>query len=171
MLRILVLSLSIALLSVAGLSKKTSLKLNATAESERKGASAIQDEEMTRGSFMVASHCRDCNNGYKIDQISFSGFDKPKASAAETFFITNHTDRLLSGVTLYIDYRTQDGRQLNKRFVKLSCNIPAGETRLASVKSWDTQHSFRYVDSEPSRNDRSTPFTVVFDPVAYWLRF
>lgn len=124
---------------------------------------------MKRGSFMVASQCEDCNNGYTISQIAFSGFDKPGSSSMESFFITNRTDRTMSGVSLYIEYLTPDGRQLHKRYVKLDCNIPAGETRKCDIKSWDTQRSFHYELSAASR--RSSPFTVRFDPVAFYLRF
>lgn len=128
------------------------------------------EEEMARGSFMVASQCRDCNKGYNISQIQFSGYDKPATSDYETFFITNGTDRTMTGVTLYVDYLTVDGRQLNRTFLKLSCVIPPGETRQLRNKFWDPNHSFHYRGSNDSR--KPTPaFKVVFDPVAYWLRF
>lgn len=139
---------------------------------DRKEAKAsAEDEEMTKGSFMVASQCTDCNNGYKLEQVTFSGYDKPKQSSVETFFITNHTDRTLSGVNLYIDYRMPDGRQLNRRFFRLSCVVPPGETRQAEVPSWDKQRSFVYEKSSDNPKRPGTPFTVIFDPVAYYLRF
>lgn len=126
--------------------------------------------DMVEGSFMVASYCETCNNGYRLDQIVFTGFDKTLRNGKESFFIINKTDRVLTGVTLYIDYRTPDGRQLTKRLLKLSCAIPPGETRKADVPTFDTQHSFFYVDSErPKRG--GNPFTVTFDPVAFYLQF
>lgn len=128
------------------------------------------DAEMTAGSFMVASQCEDCNNGYRLDQVVFAGFDKNRNSSVESFFITNNTDRTLTGITLYIEYLTPEGRQLHKKFVKLSCRIPAGETRKADIKSWDTQRSFYYIKSNPGRSG-GTPFDVRFDPVAYYLSF
>lgn len=145
-------------------SRKISYRLNT------KETKAEKEEEMTAGSFMVASQCEDCNNGYRLDQLVFSGFDKKLNSGTESFFITNNTDRILTSVTLYIEYLTPDGRQLNKKFYRLSCNIPAGETRMADIKSWDTQHSFYYVNSAPARGGGS-PFTVRFDPIAYYLQF
>lgn len=157
-----ILILSIAALAAgSGYGRKTTLRLSAK--------DADEEPAMARGSFMVASHCPDCNNGYRINQIAFSGFDKHGSSSSESFFITNNTDRTMSGVSLYIEYLTPDGRQLHKRFLKLDCNIPAGETRKADVKSWDTQRSFHYERSRASKS--SSPFTVVFDPVAYYLRF
>lgn len=146
--------------------KKKGFKLDV----EKKTAAETEEEEMSRGSFMVASQCTECNNGYTLGQIKFSGYDKPRNSGSETFFITNLTDRTLSGITLYIDYRTTDGRQLNKRFIRLSCVIPAGETRIAEVKSWDKQKSFYYEKSSPGKSGGSA-YTVIFDPVAYYLRF
>ncbi len=130
------------------------------------------DTELVTGSFMVASQCEDCNNGYRIDQIAFSGFDKPQNSSRESFFITNNTDRHMTGLTLYVEYLTEDGRQLHKRFLRLSCDIPAGETRQATVESWDRQHSFRYtLSAAPARSAHpATPFTVRFDPVSFYLR-
>ena len=129
-----------------------------------------KDEEMTAGSFMVASECESCNNGYRLDQVVFSGFDKKLRSSQESFFITNHTDRTLTAVALYIDYLTPDGRQLHKKYYRLVCNIPPGETRKADIRTWDTQNSFYYEKSVPSRGGGS-PFTVRFDPVAYYLRY
>lgn len=131
---------------------------------------AERDDEMVAGCFMVASQCEDCNNGYRLDQIVFSGFDKKKSSAKESFFITNNTDRTLTSVTLYIEYLTLDGRQLHKKYVKLSCNIPAGETRKVDNESWDKQHSFYYHASE-AKPKGGNAFEVIFDPVAYYLSF
>ncbi len=127
-------------------------------------------QEMVAGSFMVASQCENCNNGYRLDQIVFTGFDKNQGNKTESFFIINKTDRTLTGVSLYIDYRTLDGRQLHKRFFKLSCNIPAGETRKADIPTWDTQHSFYYHKSKAAKH-KGNPFEVIFDPIAYYLRF
>lgn len=147
-------------------SKKTGYKLDIEKETQAEK----EEHEMSNGSFMVASQCTECNNGYKINQIRFSGYDKPRKSAVETFFITNNTDRTMTGITLYIDYRTTDGRQLNKRFVRLVCNIPPGETRSAEVKSWDKQKAFYYEKSGPDKTG-GTPYKVIFDPVAYYLQF
>lgn len=147
--------------------RKTGYKLNVD---KHQSKSDNEEEQMAKGSFMVASQCADCNKGYNLSQITFTGFDKPQQSASETFFITNGTDRTLSGVNLYIDYRTPDGRQLHKRFLRLVCNIPPGETRAAEIDSWDMQKSFFFEKSVPSKKG-GNPFTVYFDPVAYYLRF
>ena len=152
-------------LSLPSEARKVSLNLSASETKEEQ-----EEQEMTAGSFMVASQCESCNNGYRIDQVTFAGFDKKINSSMESFFITNHTDRTLTAIALYIDYLTPDGRQLHKKYYKLACNIPPGETRKADIKSWDTQHSFYYVKSAPPKGGGS-PFTVKFDPIAYYLRF
>ena len=55
----------------------------------------------------------------------------------------------MSGVTMYVEYLMPDGRQLHKRFVRLVCVIPPGETRMAELQSWDKQKSFYYEGSGP----------------------
>lgn len=136
-----------------------------------KASASEEDDRMVSGSFMVASQCEDCNHGYRLEQVVYSGFDKPRNSKYETFFITNNTDRVLTGVNLYIEYLTLDGRMLHKRFYPLRCYIPAGETRQVELKSWDTQHSFVYEKSTDTSRRPATSFRVLFDPVAFYLRF
>lgn len=155
-----------AISAPSGMARKVNLRFKSDSKEMRAEA---RQERTAKGSFLVASQCPDCNNGYTLDQISFSGFDKPARSSSESFFITNHTDRTMSGLSLYIEYLTPDGRQLHKQFLKLDCDIPAGETRKADIKSWDTQHSFHYHLSPAGKS--SSPFTVRIDPVSYRLRF
>lgn len=170
MIRILGLAVLVAIMSCMDASaRKKGYRLNEKSVASSTPANEAETE-MAKGSFMVASQCTDCNNGYQLSQISFSGYDKPQSSSAETFFITNNTDRTMTGLTLYIEYLTPDGRQLHKRFVRLSCNIPPGETRMADLKSWDKQHAFHYEKSDASKRGGS-PYTVVFDPISYYLRF
>lgn len=135
-----------------------------------KNKKETEQPQYEQGSFMVASECTDCNNGYRIDQIKYSGYDKTKASNYETFFVTNLTDSEMTAFSLYIEYLSTDGRQFHKRFVKETCSIPAGETRKFDIKSWDRQHSFHYFESADSRKP-TTPYKVRFIPVAYWLQF
>ncbi|MDE7115813.1 MAG: hypothetical protein K2O56_05240 [Muribaculaceae bacterium] len=170
--------LTVILLSVpAGISaRKKGYKLKDTSATRHTEAvSAIESipdtaaQEMVAGSFMVASQCPACNSGYTLNQIVFTGFDKNQNNSKESFFIINKTDRELTGVSLYIEYITPDRRQLHKRFLKLTCSIPAGETRKADIQSWDTQKSFYYYKSNPSKR-KGNPFDVKFDVIAYYLR-
>lgn len=129
-----------------------------------------EEQEMVAGSFMVGSDCSSCNNGYRLEQVKYSRFDKPASSAYETFQVTNTTDRTLKAVGLFLEYRTLDGAQLHKRYVRLDCNVPAGESRMLSVRSFDKQKSYYFKGSSKPRK-RATPFDVIFDPVAYYLSF
>lgn len=146
--------------------RKTGYKLTV----DKSSKADTEEQQMSKGSFMVSSQCTDCNNGYKISQIVFTGYEKPQSSATETFFITNNTDRTMTGITLYIEYLTTDNRQLHKKFVRLSCNIPPGETRLADIPSWDKQKSFHYEKSSHSKRG-GIAYKVIFDPVSFYLRY
>lgn len=145
--------------------RKVTVKLKSPVSKEQ-----TEEDEMRKGSFMVASQCKDCNRGYTLEQVEFFGFDKKLTSSKESFFITNLTDRELRGITLYITYITPSGQMLDKRFVKLSCRIPAGETRKADISSFDTQKSFYYIKSDTPKR-RAAVFDVEFDLVSYYLSY
>lgn len=123
------------------------------------------------GSFMVASACKTCNNGYTISQVKLYSFDKASSSDWETFFVENNTDRVMTGLSVYIIYKSMDGKQFHKRFVAFdNLYIPAGETRQVSTRSFDKQHSFYYYESSAGRSG-ARPFKVAIDPVAVYLRY
>lgn len=129
---------------------------------ERKGVAVA-------GSFRVeVSDDSECE--YSKEQFAFSGFDKKLNSSQESFFLTNKSNRILTGIELFIEYLTPDGRQLDMRFHEIKCNIPAGETRKIDIKSWDSQHSFHYIKSAPAKGG-GTPFIVRFFPQAFYLRY
>ena len=83
-----------------GYKHKTVGKKASVAVVARDAADSDTVQEMVPGSFMVASQCERCNNGYRLDQVVFTGFDKKRGSAKESFFIINKTDRVLTGVSL-----------------------------------------------------------------------
>lgn len=130
-----------------------------------------QEEEMVAGSFLVTvDACDTCNSGYSVEQLVFSGFDKPLSSVRESFFITNTTDCRLINLNIDIEYITLDSMQLHKRTVEIPCDIPPGETRKIDIKSWDNQKSFYYYKSaKPRRN--ATSFDVRFYPISITLQF
>lgn len=100
--------------------------------------------------------------------IKLSGFKKAVASRVETVMITNLSDTdTIKSVRVDIDYRTPEGAQLNRREVIFDVTVPPGETRAASVTSWDRQQLFYHIDTPPSRiTQRMTAFTVTFSPLA-----
>ena len=102
---------------------------------------------------------------YSLSDVSFAGYDKPATSTKETIFITNRT---LRAVNVSINYLDANGRQLHSRTVTLEVEIPAGQTRMATFKSWDTQGSFRYAVSRKSRKETYI-YTIKLKPLWYRL--
>lgn len=94
------------------------------------------------------------------DSITFAGFDKPLQSTRETFFVTNNTPIPIAWIALDITYLDMDGRMLHRREVRIDIDLPQGETRLASVKSFDLQKSLYYHRSHTSKRSTAIPFTV-----------
>lgn len=99
-------------------------------------------------------------------KLTFSGYDKPSASSKESFFIDNGSENSLSAIELEISYRNREGKEIHRRSVTVEENLPAGEMRRVEIKSWDTQRSFHYAGSKPSKNG-STPYTVRFRVISF----
>ncbi len=147
-----------------------SLNGNARKRATKLSTEGLDTIAMTAGSITVCSPCVSCNKGYNLEQVVFSGFEKKAESTKESFFITNNTDRPLIAVDIYIEYLTMDDRQLHKRYLSLTCDIPAGETRNADIKSWDTQKSFYYYKSGAPARRKASPFKIKITTVSYNLR-
>lgn len=110
---------------------------------------------------------KDSSNREKIaGKLNFVGYDKKTGSAKETFFVDNGTDINISSFELEISYYNSAGKQIHKRKVEINQVIPAGESRMVDIPSWDTQKSFHYVKSTASSKG-STPYTVRFRVLSY----
>ena len=98
----------------------------------------------------------------RADAVRFSGFDKTNQSNHETFFITNNLgpDSTIIAIELTLTYLDADGNQLHERTETVRCILPPGETRSASLRSWDANHAFHYHLSTPPARRRSSPFSV-----------
>lgn len=92
-------------------------------------------------------------------KIKVTGYDKPLTSRRESFFVTNLYSRTIKAVTVTFNYYDLSGRQLHSATNTIECAIPAGETRLLHIPSWDKQLSFYYYLS-PRPRRQSTPFIV-----------
>ena len=93
------------------------------------------------------------------DSISFSGYDKPAPSSKESFHITNSSTKQINKVGIRITYLDLKDRMLHSRDVEVGCCVPGGESRLASIPSWDIQHTFfYYLGPEPKKV--ATPYKV-----------
>jgi hypothetical protein len=158
-------------LTIAALMLITPLSLDARKVKTKIEVEPTDTLQMERGTFIVsADACESCNNGYSLTQLLLTGYDKPLNSDTETFFVTNNTDCDLTTISIEIEYLTLDSRQLHKRFERIKCDIPAGETRKIDIRTWDRQHSFYYhLSTRPRR--QATPYTISITPITITLRF
>lgn len=83
--------------------------------------------------------------------VILSGFDKPLTSVYETLFATNRLDRGIDCIYLSLEYFDSSGRLLHGRKCRVTTEIPVGETRQLSLRSWDRQGSFYYHRSRRPR--------------------
>lgn len=99
------------------------------------------------------------------ETIELSRYDKPLRSRRETFFALNRTEGRVVGLAVTITYFDTAGHQIHAASQSVATDIPAGESRLVSLRSWDTQQSFYYTGSgAPARATRATPYTVQLHP-------
>lgn len=95
--------------------------------------------------------------------ISFSGYDKTASSSKESFLITNKNTQAIEAVEVSITYLDMKGRMLHARNIRVSCYVPAGETRKADIDSWDTQKTY-YYHLGPKPKKVATPYKVKITP-------
>lgn len=94
-------------------------------------------------------------------QVDFNGYDKPLRSRRETFFATNNSKDSIAAMAFTITYYDGLHRMLHSAKHKVSIDIPAGETRQVSLKSWDPQFNFYYIRSAvPQRTQKATPYEI-----------
>lgn len=91
---------------------------------------------------------------------TLAGYDKPLRSNKESIYLTNATRRRLSYIEIEITYFDESGRQLHKRTVSQTVDIPAGETRQLTFASWDKQRNMYYTLSGKPRTSNGTPYTI-----------
>ena len=95
-------------------------------------------------------------------QIRLSGYDKPNSATKETFFITNSLPDSLAieQVNVTFTYFDMQERMLHKETRTINCDIPSGETRKISVRSWDSNNAFHYYRSQAPLRRQSTRYKV-----------
>lgn len=91
--------------------------------------------------------------------VKFSGYEKTLRATRETVFVTNLTDKDISGLEFTVTYYDTSSRQLHRRRVESSHTIPAGETRRLDFPSWDKQNSF-YSSTGKAPRVAAIPYTV-----------
>lgn len=99
--------------------------------------------------------------GPRAHLLDLSGYDKPLRSRRETFFATNNASVPVASMAFTINYLDQSGRMLHSASQRVNVDIPAGETRQVSLRSWDEQQAFYYVHSAvPTRAAQATPYDI-----------
>lgn len=103
------------------------------------------------------------------DKIILSGYDKTVTDINESFYVTNETPFHLSKLTVLFTYTTTNGDMLHEETYEIPCDIPTGETRLQTVRSFDRKHALYYYKSrKPKRS--ATPFLLTFKILSYDIR-
>lgn len=92
--------------------------------------------------------------------LACSGYDKPNGATRETFFITNTDTLCVDAVNLTLDYFDMKGRKLHSATHTVRVELPPGQTRNVSVRSWDINNAFHYFRSQAPKRRASTPFGV-----------
>ena len=129
----------------------------------------VSKEALTAGTFTVSRENED-SIGYRISQVAITDYKKPAGSDKETFSVTNNTDKTLAAIGMEIEYLTPEGRQLHKRYVTADCDVPAGETRIIDMRSWDRQRSWYYVNGQKPRK-QALPYEIRLEVLTLHLRF
>ena len=94
--------------------------------------------------------------------LRFSGYDKPNRATRETFFVTNNLpdSATVTEIEVEFTYMDMQNRMLHRQSHTIGCEIPPGQTRKLSVRSWDTNNAFHYYRSEPPKRRQSTRYKV-----------
>lgn len=99
--------------------------------------------------------------GPRAHLLDLNGYDKPLRSRRETFFATNNSSAPVTSIAFTINYYDQSRRMLHSASQRVSVDIPVGETRQVSLRSWDEQQAFYYIHSAvPTRAGQATPYDV-----------
>lgn len=101
-----------------------------------------------------------------VRNITFMGYDKKTGASKETFFVDNGSDTELKSIVIEISYFNAAKKLIHKREVEINQEFPPRETRKVDINSWDSQKSYHYINSVPSKNG-SAPYTVRFKVISF----
>ncbi len=102
-------------------------------------------------------------------EILISRYAKPAGSLKETFQLKNGTARELKRVILRIDYFRPDSSQIHSRQATVDCDIPAGEERQITLRSWDPQKNYFFLHGTKPRK-KASPYWVIITPEALFFK-
>ena len=113
------------------------------------------------GAAPAAAVAYDTIVGPRAPLLDLTGYDKPLRSRRETFFATNNASAPVASIAFTINYYDQSRRMLHSASQRVNVDIPAGETRQVSLRSWDEQQAFYYIHSAvPTRAGQATPYDI-----------
>lgn len=92
--------------------------------------------------------------------FAFSGYEKTLRSSTESFFVSNHSDSIVSHLSFMITYLDMKGRTLDSRTVETDIDLQPHATRRVDIRSWDRQKVFYYHLSPVPRTATATPYRV-----------
>lgn len=96
---------------------------------------------------------------YKGEFVA-SGFEKVQSSVNESFFVSNHSGHDVAALRFVIVYYNMRGEELHRRALWYDCLLPAGQTRNISLRSWDKQRVWHFVNTQGRHNAYSAPFDI-----------
>lgn len=129
---------------------------------KKKGNSNNKKKRIAAHASYLLSQNDSLSISFEADSIKFSGYDKPVTASKESFHIINTSEITIKKVGIRITYFDLKNRMLHLREETVDCYVPAGETRLTAISSWDLQHTFfYYLGPEPRRV--ATPYKVVIE--------
>ncbi len=100
--------------------------------------------------------------------VAIAGYEKALRSSMEALLVTSCLESdTIAGVKLRLVYSDLQGRMLHSREVELPVTVPPGETRQATFRAWDTQHTYYYRLNQAPARAQGTPYDVVATPV--WI--
>lgn len=127
---------------------KTTFKTPSSTQTEKKGVSKRIPEALDSVELAAI-----------IPQIELSGYDKTAQSAKESFLLTNNSEHNIAGMVIELTYTDLQGRMIHKREETVKYNVPQGETRMISIRTFDEQKTLYYKNSTPPRSG-GMPFNV-----------
>lgn len=187
--KILALGLALSILSFGGITELVSLEARAkkvklalkvpktaskdSSKAKKSGKDADSDN---RKALKIKADCDTVvylagkgETAFLCDSVIFAGYDKGVSASKEAFHLVNRTDATLTGFSITITYLDMQGRMLHKRDVNWRCNVPAKETRLIEIPTWDRQKSYYYhLGKEP--RSLATPYDVAITPLSFTIK-
>ncbi|MBR5101917.1 MAG: hypothetical protein IK092_02190 [Muribaculaceae bacterium] len=120
-------------------------------------------EQIERTDSCQADSCHDklAITTFNAWAVSLAGYNKRASDSRESFLITNNTNHNISHVTLLLRYTTLNGELIHERTVTVDVSLKPGETKMASVSSFDKHRAYYYYAGSKPRK-AATPFKVAF---------